>query len=347
MVRPSSLAVAFLVLTLVGCGGDGGGGSKTKSVAISAPGDTILPGGTLSLTAIVKGGGKVVWSVDGGSENGTVTSTGLYTAPSTQGTYVVRATVGEASATKTVEVFNGISLALTANATPPLTIPRSKLTFVAAVNGSSDKVVNWTTTGGTIGADGTFTAPNAPGSYTVTGTSHADPTKTVSATVQVVANVNVRFQWQGKGDVVIALRPDKAPGGAANFVTLVNKGFYEDIVLHRYEADFVVQWGDPTTKGLTSGAFPNVDFEVNDLLNVKYSLAYARIGDDANSGSTQVFVNLKDNAFLNHQEDDLGTPEDESVQGYSVFGAVLSGQATVDALRQNDKIVSAKTEALP
>ncbi|GEM_PF-5134731 len=54
-----------------------------------------------------------------------------------------------------------------------------------------------------------------------------------------------------------------------------------------------------------------------------------------------------DNAFLNHQEDNPATPTDESAQDYSEFGWVFSGQTAVDALRQGDKIVNARTEARP
>lgn len=335
------------MLTLSGCGGSGGGGSKqNKSVQVSSSADTVRPGGQVSFTAIIRGGGKPVWSVDGGDANGTITSAGLYTAPATQGTYTVRATVNGLSATKSVAVTNGVAIVLTAPTTVPLVVPKSKLNFAASVTGTTNKAVNWTVTGqpGAIAADGTFTAPDAPGTYTVVGTSAADSQKTVAVNVQVVANVNVRVRFQNKGEVLFSLRPDKAPNTVANYVTLVNKGFYDGIVVHRYEADFVVQWGDPLTKTLdlndpsigTGGPGYTIPFEENDLSNLKYTLAMARSSDKDSAGS-QVYVNLKDNTSLDHTDTN---------QGYVVFGAVAQGQAVVDALRKGDKITSAKVEAI-
>ena len=346
MVRPSLLVGALVLLTLSGCGGSGGGGSKsTKSVQVTSNVDTVRPGGSVAFIAIVQGGGKPTWSVDGGSANGTITAGGLYTAPATQGTYTIRATVNGLSSTKTVTVTTGVSIALTSPTTVPLTVPKSKLTFKASVTGSTNQAVNWTVTGqpGAIASDGTFTAPDAPGTYTVVGTSAADAQKTVSVNVQVVANVNVHVIFAGKGDVVFALRPDKAPNTVANYVTLVNKGFYNGIVIHRYEENFVVQWGDPLTKTLdlndpsigTGGPGYTIPFEENDLSNVKYSLAMARSSDKDSAGS-QVYVNLADNTSLDHTDTN---------QGYVVFGSVASGQAVVDSLRKGDKIFLAEVQA--
>ena len=338
-----------MALALAGCGGGGDGGSGgTKSVSIHASSNSVNPGASVALTAIVKGGGKVVWSVDGGSANGSITSSGVYTAPTTQGTYTVRATVGTLFATQVISVTNGISIALTGPTTIPLTVPRSKLTFTASVSGSGDKAIVWTVTGGvgTIASDGTFTAPDTTGTYTVVGTSHADSSKTVTADVRVVANVNVRIKWSGKADTVISLRPDKAPNTVANYVTLVNKGFYDGIFAHRYEAGFVIQWGDPLTKILpltdpsigTGGPGYTIPFEVNDLSNTLYTVAMAR-STDPDSGGSQIYVNLADNSSsLDHTSTN---------QGYVVFGSVTDGTSVIDALRVGDKILTATTEAIP
>lgn len=335
------------MLTLSGCGGSGGGSKNTRSVQVASNAETVRPGGSVAFTAIVQGGGKPTWSVDGGNSNGTITSGGLYTAPATQGTYAIRATVGGLSSTKTVTVTTGVAIVLTSPSTVPLTVPKSKLNFKASVSGSTNQAVNWSVTdqAGAIAADGTFTAPDVPGTYTVVGTSAADPQKTVAVNVQVVPNVNVRVRWQSRGEVLLSLRPDKAPNTVANFVTLVNKGFYDGIVLHRYEPGFVVQWGDPLTKTLdindaligTGGPGYTIPFEENDLSNLKYTLAMARSADKDSAGS-QVYVNLADNTSLDHTDTN---------QGYVVFGAVVSGQGVVDALRKGDKISSAKVEAIP
>ena len=363
MLRPSLLVGAFLALGLAGCGGGGGGGSEaTRSVVVSSSGNgsVVAPGGTLAFAAVVKGSGKVAWSVDGGAENGTISQGGLYTAPTAQGVYTVRATAGGVSGTKTVAVTNGISIALTSPTTVPLTVPRSKLTFAAAVSGSADKLLVWTASGGTIGTDGTFTAPDLPGSYTVTVASHADPTKKASATVRVDADVNVRIAWAGKGDLVLDLRPDKAPNTVANFVTLVNKRFYDGIQIHRKtpvpnDNTSLFQWGDPNTKtqsvdasGIGSGG-PGytIPFELNDLSNLRYTLGMARNPDKDSAGS-QVYVNLVDQTGFDHREDDPATSMSEFRQGYVVFGAVTPSTTPVaDALVRGSRIVTAKTEAVP
>lgn len=359
MPRPSLLVGASLVLGLVGCGGGGGGGksSPTTGLSVTSTTDRILPGGTVPLTAFVQGGGGVTWSVEGGDANGTVTSSGLYTAPTAQGAYTVRATSGDQSATKTITVTTGVTITPASTAATPLTIPRSKLSFAATVAGATDKTVLWsvkdatgTAVSGAIATDGTFTAPDATGTYTVVGASKADPTKTTSASVQVVANVNVRMGWQDRGIVVLSLRPDKAPTTAANFVTLVNKGFYNGILLHRKAPSgtdtlSVIQFGDPLTKTLpltdsrigSGGPGYTIPFEENDLSNVRFSLAMAR-SESKDSGGSQVYINLADQPTLDHTATN---------QGYVVFGAVAEGADIVQTLVKGDKISGATVVAAP
>ena len=331
----------------MGCGGGGGGhDTSVESVRIATNDATVKPGGTANFTAFLEGGRRTVtWSVDGVT-GGTITSSGVYTAPAKEGTYTIRARAGGKEATATVVVSSGtasgVAIAFVSSAAVPLTVPLSKLAFAARVTGSANTTIAYSASGGTIAADGTYTAPSAPGTYTVTATSGADATKSVSASVRVAATVNVRVRWQNREDVVMTLRPDKAPNTVANYVTLVNKGFYNGIAAHRYEAGFVIQWGDPLTKTLpltdpsigTGGPGYTIPFEVNDLSNVRYSLAQAR-SSDKDSGGSQVYVNLVDNTSLDHTDTD---------QGYVVFGAVVSGQATIDALRPGDTIASARTE---
>ncbi len=357
MARPLLSFGALLVVVLAGCGGGGGHHSDSASaLAISAPNTTILPGGTIAFTAVVKGSGTVRWSADGG----TITSDGVYTAPTTQGTYTVTATVGDQTATKTVTVTTGVTITPSSAAATPLTIPKSKLFFVDTVAGASDKTVLWSVTdatgaavAGAIGTDGTFTAPATVGTYTVKGAAKADPTKTTSATVRVVANVNARFTWtgaSGTGDLVLALRPDVAPNTAANFVTLIDKGFYDGIKLHRTttvadDGFGIVQWGDPLTKTLplddpsigTGGPGYTIPFEDNDLQNVQYSLAMAR-SSSKDSGGSQVYVNLSDNT------EPFST---DGKSNYVVFGAVTPGSTAVaDALAKGDTITKAVVEAV-
>ena len=362
MLRPLPLVGASLALVLLGCGGGGGdhhGSDDVSSLTISAPSTTVLPGGTIAFTAFVKGDGKVSWSASGG----TITSNGLFTAPATQGTVTVTATAGDQSASRAVNVTTGVAIEATANANPPLAIPKSKLFFADAVTGASDKTVLWSVTdatgaavAGAIAADGTFTAP-AVGTYTVTGAAKADPTKTTTATVRVVPSVVVRFSWAGKGDLVVFLRNDVAPNTSANLVSLVDRGFYDGVKIHRtttvaetttpsgpgYD---IFQWGDPNTKtqsvdtpGIGSGG-PGytIPFEANDLQNVKYSFAMART-NDRNSGGSQVYVNRTDNT--SQFSDGSGK------SNYVVFGQVTEATTGVaDALVRGDAITKATVEAV-
>ena len=312
----------------------------------------------MALTAFVKGGGTVDWSVDGGDANGSVTTSGLYTAPATQGVYTVRAAAGGQTATKTITVTTGVAIVPNSTATPPLTIPKSKLSFGATVSGATDKTVLWTVkdasgtaVAGAIGTDGTFTAPDTTGTYTVVGTAKADASKTTTATVRVVATVNARFAWEGKGDLVLSLRTDVAPNTTANFVTLINKGFYDGIRLHRTttlanDGFGIIQWGDPLTKTLpltdsrigTGGPGYSIPFETTNLPNVQYSLAMAR-SQSKDSGGSQVYVNLTDNRS---SFDPGGVPN------YVVFGAAVPPTTAVaDALVRGDTITKATVEAVP
>ena len=226
------------------------------------------------------------------------------------------------------------------------------------MSGATDKTVLWTVTNagnalvpGAITSDGTFTAPDAVGLYTVVGTAKADASKTVSALVQVVPTVNARFAWAGKGDLVLSLRTDVAPNTAANFVTLINKNFYDGIRIHRttsLDTDpyRIIQWGDPLSKTLplddrkvgTGGPGYTIPFETTNLPNARYSLAMARTATK-DSGGSQVYVNLSDNQS---SFDPGGVPN------YVVFGAVTpESTAVADALAKGDTITSAKVEAAP
>lgn len=356
MVRPLPSIVAFMALALAGCGGGGGGGSHHASgLTISATTSQIQPGATVALTAFVNGGGTVTWSVDGGSANGTVTSSGVYTAPATQGTYTVRATVGDLAATKAIAVTNGIAIALTSTATPPLTIPKSQLVFAATVTGAPDKTVLWSVTDASnnvvtsaIASDGTFTAPTDPGTYTVVGTAEADSVKRVSATVQVVANANVRLTWTTYsglplGDVVFSLLTSTAPNTSANFVTLIDKGFYTGLRIHREQVS-VLQFGSPLSRNATladlignsptftsTPSTTSVPYESSGQSNLKYTLGAASTFDGGPAGD-QVYINVADNPGFDNR--------------YDAFGkATTATQGVIDTLHAGDTITAVSVEA--
>lgn len=297
-----------------------------------------VPGGeTFKFTAEVRNGTgtPVLTVVEAGG--GTIDASGTYTAPTTPGTYHVRATLaGDASSTTeaTVTVTDVVSVAI--NDGPRFTSLDARLTLASTVAGSTDTSVAWTASQGTIDANGKFLAPDRSGTVTITATSIASPSRKASVTVKVLANPAVRFKFEGKEDVVLRLNTGKAPKTSANLVSLVNEKFYDGIKVHRLEPNFVVQWGDPLTKTLplddpsigTGGPGYTIPFEANSLKNVKFALGMAR-GDDKDSGGSQIYVCLRDQPTLDGK--------------YTVFGAAITKGAVL-ALAKGDKIVSASVE---
>jgi hypothetical protein len=168
--------------------------SQSTQVSISvSPGTASLQGGgQQQFTAIVSGTSNtgVTWSASGG----TVTTGGLYTAPTTAGTYAVTATSAAdsskwASATVTVSQPTQISISVSPNMANLQSGGQQQ--FTAFVSGTSNTAVTWKASGGTITTSGLYTAPATAGTYTVTAVSAADGTTSASATVGVTAPQNV------------------------------------------------------------------------------------------------------------------------------------------------------------
>src|SRR5262249_21916768 len=121
------------------------------------------------------------------------------------------------------------------------------------------------------------------------------------------------------GDMVIELYDDRAPVSVRNFLSYVSHGFYEGTIFHRVIANFVIQGGGYDVSLDLKSTQPPIPCEANNgLTNDRGTVAMARttVIDSANA---QFFVNLKDNAFLNHR--------DSTAQGfgYAVFGKVIEG----------------------
>nr|WP_235896224.1 peptidylprolyl isomerase [Ostreibacterium oceani] len=130
------------------------------------------------------------------------------------------------------------------------------------------------------------------------------------------------------GDIEITLDLDKAPKTSANFLEYVSAGFYNDTIFHRVIADFMIQGGgfvESMDRKTTDDPIKN---EANNgLKNDKGTIAMART-NDPHSATSQFFINLKDNDFLNFR--------DENMQGwgYAVFGKVSQGIEVVEAIGQ-------------
>ena len=178
------------------------------AVSVSPVTATLGAGATQQFTATVAGStnSAVTWSATGGS----VSSTGLYTAPSTPGTYTV-------TATSVADPTQSASATVTVNAPVAIAISPAVLSlslggtqqFTATVTGTTNTAVTWSASGGTISASGLFTAPAVlVGIYTVTATSVADPTKSASALVTVVGLVqpvqhSVTLNWNASTSSVV------------------------------------------------------------------------------------------------------------------------------------------------
>lgn len=144
-----------------------------------------------------------------------------------------------------------------------------------------------------------------------------------------------------KGEIVIELYPDKAPLTVENFLKYVDDKFYDGTIFHRMIKSFMIQGGgfEPGMNQKETQA-PIKNEAGNGLSNTKGTIAMARTMV-VDSATTQFFINVVDNSFLDHQ--------DESVRGfgYCVFGKVISGMETVDAIKAVRTTVSGPYQDVP
>ena len=129
------------------------------------------------------------------------------------------------------------------------------------------------------------------------------------------------------GDITIELDAEKAPITAANFLQYVESGFYENVIFHRVINGFMIQGGGFDTNMKQKPTEASIKNEANNgLSNDKYTIAMARTSVP-DSASSQFFINVSDNDFLNH------TAPTPSGWGYCVFGKVVDGMDVVDAIK--------------
>lgn len=127
------------------------------------------------------------------------------------------------------------------------------------------------------------------------------------------------------GDITVELNEKAAPKTVANFLAYVKSGFYKNTLFHRVIPNFMIQGG-----GFVSGMdekdtrAPIPIESRNGLSNARGTIAMART-NDPNSATSQFFINVKDNHFLNANASRDG-------YGYTVFGKVIAGMNTVDAI---------------
>ena len=128
------------------------------------------------------------------------------------------------------------------------------------------------------------------------------------------------------GEITLELDAEKAPITVENFLSYVDSGHYDNTIFHRVIPGFVIQGG-----GLVSGmqekktGTPILNEADNGLKNLTGSICMART-NDPHSATSQFFINLKDNDFLDHKG------KTESGWGYAVFGRVVSGMKVVEKI---------------
>jgi len=129
------------------------------------------------------------------------------------------------------------------------------------------------------------------------------------------------------GTIVLELDAAKAPETVKNFLAYVEAGHYDNTVFHRVIDGFMIQGGgfEPGMQQKPTNA-PIQNEAANGLKNDRYTVAMARTGDP-HSATAQFFINVKDNAFLNH------TAPSGQGWGYCVFGKVVEGMDVVDKIK--------------
>lgn len=224
MIKKLTLAVLVLVALACGGGGGGGGGSVGGShgVTLNTYSANLAFSQNLHLTATVPGVSvqTVTWTRTGGSITPISATDAVYTSPSVAGSYTITATsVSEPSKYATC-VVNVSQVGITIDPTARTMNPSSTASFKGTVTGSTNTTVNFTASGGTLvktSADtANYTAPSSLGSYTVTATSAADPSKQATATV-TVANVGASATISGQ-----VIRTGSAVGVGSIIVAFYN-----------------------------------------------------------------------------------------------------------------------------
>ncbi|HBM85147.1 MAG TPA: cyclophilin [Halieaceae bacterium] len=129
------------------------------------------------------------------------------------------------------------------------------------------------------------------------------------------------------GDITLTLDADKAPITVANFLQHARAGSYDGTIFHRVIDNFMIQGGGFDTEMRQKPAGEPIENEAdNGLKNDFGTIAMARTMDP-HSATTQFFINVKDNDFLNHSGKNM------QGWGYAVFGKVTGGEEVLNKIR--------------
>lgn len=148
-------------------------------------------------------------------------------------------------------------------------------------------------------------------------------TKDGVAAAESAANSSCVMLATNQGKITLELQPNKAPVTVANFLGYVDSGFYDGTIFHRVIDNFMIQGGGFSTDGNKKDTRAPIKNEsTNGLSNLRGSIAMARTSNP-DSASAQFFINLVDNTYLDARP---------GRAGYAVFGQVIDGMETVDAI---------------
>ena len=155
------------------------------------------------------------------------------------------------------------------------------------------------------------------------------------STLSYAENPNVLLETN-HGDITIELNEEKAPITVKNFISYVEKKFYDNTIFHRIIDGFMIQGGGFSNEEMPAQKKPDGPIKnegkKSGLSNIRGSIAMART-NDPHSATSQFFINVVDNKNLD--------PGGFSADGYAVFGKVTKGMDVVD------KIKSVKTGSTP
>jgi len=141
-----------------------------------------------------------------------------------------------------------------------------------------------------------------------------------------MSNPQVELHIQDHGVITLELDAEKAPKTVANFLAYVEDGHYDQTIFHRVIPNFMVQGGGMSVGMKEKKTKDKLENEANNgLTNDLYTVAMART-NDPHSATSQFFINVKDNDFLNHSSPTA------SGWGYAVFAKVVAGTEVVDAI---------------
>jgi peptidyl-prolyl cis-trans isomerase B (cyclophilin B) len=129
------------------------------------------------------------------------------------------------------------------------------------------------------------------------------------------------------GEIKLELDAEKAPKTVANFISYAREGHYDGTIFHRVIDNFMIQGGGfDTDMNQKDNGTPIENEADNGLKNDFGTIAMART-NDPHSATSQFFINVKDNDFLNH------TGKNPQGWGYAVFGKVTGGTEVLDKIR--------------